>query len=89
MIRRVLHRREEGYYRYLDQRLGGSPYVAGPEFTCADVMVTFNLTTLPLFGGRTIDDLPHVLTYVQRIGERPAYQKAMAIAGPTAVPPAA
>jgi glutathione S-transferase len=89
MLRRGLKRREEGYYRYLDQRLGVSPYLAGPEFTCADVMVTFNLTTLPLFGGRTIDDLPNALAYVKRIGERPAYRKAMAIAGPTAVPPAA
>jgi glutathione S-transferase len=85
----AIKRREERYYRYLDQRLGVSPYLAGPEFTCADVMVTFNLTTLSLFGGRTIDDLPHARSYVQRIGERPAYRKAMAIAGPTAVPPAA
>jgi glutathione S-transferase len=84
-----IKRREEGYYRYLDQRLGVSPYLAGTEFTCADVMVTFNLTTLPLFGGRTIDDLPNARSYVKRIGERPAYRKAMEIAGPTAVPPAA
>jgi len=84
-----IKRREEGYYRYLDQRLGVSPYLAGPEFTCADVMVTFNLTTLPLFGGRPIDDLPNATSYVKRIGERPAYRKAMAIAGPTAVPPSA
>lgn len=88
-IGKAIKRREERYYHYLDQRLGVSPYLAGPEFTCADVMVTFNLTTLSLFGGRTIDDLPHVKSYVQRIGERPAYKKAMAIAGPTAVPPSA
>jgi glutathione S-transferase len=88
-IRTAVKRREEAYYRHLDQRLGVSPYLAGPEFTCADVMVTFNVTALPLFGGRTIDDLPNVQAYVKRIGERPAYQKAMAIAGPSAVPPKA
>lgn len=83
----VLKRREDRYYHYLDQRLGVSPYLAGPEFTCADVMVTFNLTSLPLFGSRPVDDLPNVQSYVKRIGERPAYKKAMEIAGPAAVPP--
>lgn len=83
-----IKRREDGYYRHLDQRLGTSPYLAGPEFTCADIMVTFNLTELPLFGGRAITDLPNVQAYVQRIGARPAFQKAMQIAGPAAKPPA-
>jgi len=69
----LVKRRERGYYRYLDQRLGASPYLAGPEFTCADVMVMFDLASLPLFGGRTIDDLPNVVSYVKRIGARPAY----------------
>ncbi len=89
MIAKAIKRREDSYFHYLNQRLGVSPYLAGPEFTCADVMVTFNVTAMPLFGGRTIDDLPHVKAYVQRISERPAYKKAMQIAGPAAVPPAA
>jgi glutathione S-transferase len=84
---RLVKRREEAYYRHLDLRLGSSPYLAGAEFTCADVMVNFALTVLPLFGGRTIDDLPNATAYVQRIGERPAYKKAMAIAGPGATRP--
>jgi len=89
MMGKVIKRREDRYYRYLDQHLGVSPYLAGPELTCADVMVMFDLTALPLFGGRSIDDLPNVQAYVKRIGERPAYQKAMAIAGPAATPPKA
>jgi glutathione S-transferase len=82
-----IKRREDGYYRFLDQRLGQSPYLAGPEFTCADIMVTFNLTSLPLFGGRAVSDLPNVVSYVKRIEQRPAYAKAMKIAGPAAAPP--
>jgi glutathione S-transferase len=85
----MIKRREERYFRYLEQRLGESPYLAGREFTCADVMVNFDLASLPLFGGRTIDDLPNAQAYVKRIGERPAYVKAMKIAGPAAVPPTA
>ena len=43
----------------------------------------FNIAELPLFGGRSCDDLPNVQAYAKRIGARPAYQKAMEIAGPT------
>ena len=83
----VLKRREDGYYRYLEQQLAKNPFVAGPDFTCADVMILFNLTSLSRFGGRTIDDLPNVQAYVERITKRPAYVKAMTIAGPTATKP--
>jgi glutathione S-transferase len=79
-----IKRREDAYYRHLDTRLGQTACLAGDQFTCADVMVTFNLTELSRFGGRTIDDLPNVQAYVKRIEARPAYQKAMEIAGPTA-----
>ena len=82
----VIKRREDGYYRYLDQQLGKHAYIAGPDFSCADIMVTFNLTTLSRGGGRTIDDLPNVLAYVGRITQRQAYVKAMQIAGPAAKP---
>ena len=85
-IQSVIDRREGRYFNFLNARLGESPYLAGPDLTCADVMVMFPLTTLPLFGGRTIDDLPNVVSYVRRIEARPAYIKAMAIAGPKATP---
>ncbi len=85
----LIKRRERGYYTFLDQRLGAHPHLAGAEFTCADLMAMFDLVSLPLFGGRTIDDLPNVVAYVKRIGARPAYIKAMSIAGPKAVPPEA
>jgi glutathione S-transferase len=85
-MRSVVARREGQYFNFLNARLGESPYLAGPELTCADVMVMFALTSMPLFGGRSIDDLPHVVSYVKRVQARPAYIKAMAIAGPNATP---
>lgn len=88
LIRAVVARREDAYYRHLDQRLAESEHLAGREFTCADMMVMFNITSLPLFGGRSCDDLPNVKAWAERIGQRPAYRKAMAIAGPGASPPA-
>lgn len=83
-------RREDGIYRALEQRLGESAYLGGPQFSCADIMSMFNLTSLAMLGARAIDDsLPNTLAYVQRISARPAYQKAMSIAGPAASRPAA
>lgn len=83
-------RREDGIYRALEQRLGESEYLGGPQFSCADIMSMFNLTSLGMLGARAIDDsLPNTLAYVQRISARPAYQKAMSIAGPAASRPAA
>lgn len=86
-MREVVFRREEQYYRYLDRRLGESPFLAGPELTCADILSVYRLTSGLLFGARPIDDLPNVVAYVKRIEARPAYQKAMQIAGPKAVAP--
>lgn len=88
LMKVLIRRREESYYRHLDQRLAESKYLAGPEFTLADLMVMFNVASLPLFGGRSCDDLPNVKAWAARIAERAAYQKAMAIAGPAAQAPA-
>ena len=86
-IVRTALRRGESAYQLLEKRLGEADYLAGPEFTAADIMMVFNVTSLAMFGGRTIDDLPNVQAYVKRVTARPAYQKAMKIAGPTATRP--
>jgi glutathione S-transferase len=81
-------RREEGLYRALEQRLGESEYLGGPRFSCADIMSLFNLTSLAEIGARTVDDsLPNTKSYVERVTVRPAYRKAMVIAGPEATRP--
>lgn len=81
-------RRADGLYRALEQRLTQSEYLAGQRFTCADIMALFNLTSLERLGARPLDDgLPHVRAYVERLTARPAYQKAMSIAGPEALRP--
>ena len=75
----------EPLLEHFEQTLAVSPYLAGSELTCADIMVNFCLTSPRMFGGR--DDLPNVRSYVERVGKRPAYVNAMQIAGPTAVLP--
>ena len=48
----------------------------------------FNLTSLEGLGARPLALLPNTSAYVERVSARPAYIKAMAIAGPEATPPA-
>lgn len=85
----TFQRREAAFYQLLNDRLGQVPFLAGDELSCADILTVFNLTTLPMFGGRAVDDLANVQSYLQRITARPAYIKAMRIAGPAATRPVA
>ena len=70
---------------YIESELGKRPYFAGAEFTAADVMMVFPLDFLRRFGQSDLGPYPNIGRYLERIGARPAYRKAMAIASP---PPA-
>ncbi|KAI8658026.1 hypothetical protein NCS57_01183100 [Fusarium keratoplasticum] len=61
----------------LEKRLGDNEWLAGHEFTVADVMVVFSLTTMRYFTPYSLGEYPNVLRYLQRVGSREAYQKAM------------
>src|SRR6185437_396722 len=63
--------------RLLDARLAQAPYLAGEQFTAADVMTVFSLTTMRLFYPADLSPYPAILAYLQRIGARPAYKRAM------------
>jgi glutathione S-transferase len=70
----------------VEARLGEAEYLAGHEFTAADVMSVFSLTTMRLFHPVDLRPYPHILGYLQRIGARPAYLRAMAKADPDFTP---
>lgn len=69
---------------FVDTELGSGPWFAGSEFTAADVMMTFPFTTMRQFLDVDTSPYANLLAYLARIESRPAYQKAMAIAGPIA-----
>jgi glutathione S-transferase len=58
-------------------RLAVAPYFAGSQFTVADIMMGFSLTTMRTFTGRDISGYPSIQAYLRRIAERPAYRRAM------------
>jgi glutathione S-transferase len=75
---RVLH--------LVEMRLGQATYFAGSEFTAADIIMVFSLTTMRLFLPLDIAPYPNILSYLRRIGERDAYRRAMGKADPDMVP---
>jgi glutathione S-transferase len=70
----------------VEKRLGEAPYLAGNEFTAADIIMGFSLMTMRAFLPRDLGPYPNIRDYLKRIGERPAYQRAMAKGDPGMTP---
>lgn len=66
----------------IEQRLGEVPYLAGEAFSAADIMTVFSLTTMRYFQPVDLAPYPNIRAYLERIGARPAYQRAMAKGDP-------
>ena len=70
----------------VEARLGEAPYFAGDGFTAADIMSVFSLTTMCLFMPVDLAPYPAILAYLQRIGARDAYRRALQKGDPDMVP---
>ena len=70
----------------IEQRLAEAPFFGGEALSTADIMMIWTLTTGRSFGQFALDDYPAVRAYLQRIGQRPAYQAARAKAEPGVEP---
>jgi glutathione S-transferase len=68
---------------FVDTQLAGGPWFAGETFTAADVMMVFPFTTLRNFLDYDLAQYDNIVSYLARVGARPAYTKAMSLAGPT------
>lgn len=70
----------------MDARLGEAAFLAGDEFTAANIMNVFSLTTMRLFMPVDLAPYPHIGAYLRRIGARPAYRRAMQKGDPDLAP---
>jgi glutathione S-transferase len=82
----LLNARSKRAFDLVEQRLGGAAYFAGSEFTAADIMMLFPLTTMRAFAQKDLTAFPHIKAYLKRIGARPAYQRAMLKGDPGMAP---
>ena len=78
--------RSKRAWAMVEARLGETPFIGGANLTTADIMMVYCLTTSRAFRGISIEDFPNLKAYLKRIGERPAYQRAMAKAEPGMAP---
>lgn len=78
---RVLARMKQ-MLSFVDTELAEGPWFVGADFTAADVMMTFTFTTMRHFLDYDLSPYSNIMGYLTRIEGRPAYRKAMALAGP-------
>lgn len=71
---------------HIDQRLRTVPWLAGEEFTAADIMSVFSLSTMRMFYPIDLTRYEGIVVWLQRVGQRPAYQAAMAKGDPGLTP---
>jgi glutathione S-transferase len=82
----ALQSRAEIAYKLIEDRLGKAKYFAGDEFTAADIIMSFSLTTMRGFVPHDLTSCPNLRAYLQRVGARPAYQRAVAKGDPGMTP---
>lgn len=61
----------------MNEHLSKFNYLGGNDLTAADIMTVFSLSTMRLFAPISLTEYPHIVAYLQRIGQREAYRRAM------------
>ena len=83
---RILRARSDRGLDLVNKTLASRSYFTGRSLTAADIIMLFPLTTMRHFVPRDLSPYPNIRSYLQRIGARPAYQRAMKKAEPTLTP---
>ena len=64
--------------KYVDERLKENKWLAGEDFTAADVMSVYPVTTQRYFGPNvSLEGYPNILRWLKDVSERPGYKRAM------------
>ncbi|KAK5659008.1 hypothetical protein OQA88_1095 [Cercophora sp. LCS_1] len=61
----------------LEKRLRDNEWLAGSQFTAADIMAVFSLTTFRYYTSFSLKGYDGILGYLERVGMRGAYRRAM------------
>jgi glutathione S-transferase len=67
---------------YMESELAKTPWFAGPDFTAADVQMSFPLEAAAARAGLD-SSRPKLWSFLERIRSRPAYQRALEKGGPS------
>lgn len=78
MVKGLAKTRLDGALRLMDDRLKDNKWLAGDDFTVADVMTVYIPTTQRNFGPLVnLADYPYLLRWLKDCADRPGYQRAM------------
>ncbi|WP_439409498.1 glutathione S-transferase family protein [Bradyrhizobium sp. DASA03076] len=73
----AIRARVDRAFDLVDARMREAEYLAGSNFTTADIMTVFTLTTMRYFQPYDLQRCPNVVEYLGRVSARPAYRRAM------------
>ncbi|MDA9405505.1 glutathione S-transferase family protein [Bradyrhizobium sp. CCBAU 45384] len=73
----AIRARVDRAFDLVDARVREAEYLAGSNFTTADIMTVFTLTTMRYFQPYDLQRCPNVVKYLGRVSARPAYRRAM------------
>ena len=73
----------KAHFDYWEAELGKSEWFAGPEFSAADVMMSFPVEAATDRGG-ALAGRPRLAAFLEKIHARPAYLRALERGGPFA-----
>lgn len=79
-----LNRQVDTHARFIEAHLSRQRWFAGAELSMADIQMSFPAMALLARGG--VENLPHLRQWVQRVEQRPAWQKAIERGGPFTLP---
>ncbi|CAK3984725.1 glutathione S-transferase [Lecanosticta acicola] len=78
MVRQFAEQRLQAALKHMDDRLRENQWLAGEEFTAAETMSVYSLTTQRYFGPRvSLKPYGNLLRWIKDCSERPAYKRAM------------
>lgn len=70
-----LNRQVDTHARFIEAHLSRQRWFAGAELSMADIQMSFPAMALLARGG--VENLPHLTQWIQRVEQRPAWQKAV------------
>lgn len=78
MMMQFANQRVHGALAHMESRLAKHQFLAGDEFTAADMMSVYSVTTQRYFGPQvSLEKYPHLLRWLGDCAGREAYQRAM------------
>jgi len=85
-VSQMMQRRLRVNFEAMERQLGRFRYLAGDELTAADCVTAFSLTTGRLFIPYGLEEYPNIVSYLERIGKREAFRRAMEKGDPGLTP---